>query len=149
MRRFELRPSPRLAVLLALAHAAAAWSAYLSVPGWAGPGLALALLALGATAIWSRALLRAAGSVRVLEIGPARTAVQLAGGESCEVELAERRYVTRWLVALPVSRPAKRTILITADMLPAETFRILRLWALWGRFPASTEQGAGGAAAVH
>jgi hypothetical protein len=51
------------------------------------------------------------------------------------VELAERRHVSRFLVTLPVRRPARRTILVTRDMLEAEEFRRLRLFALWGRLP--------------
>jgi hypothetical protein len=34
-----------------------------------------------------------------------------------------------------VRRPARRTILVTRDMLEAEEFRRLRLFALWGRLP--------------
>ena len=44
------------------------------------------------------------------------------------------------MVTLPVRRPMRRTILVTRDMLAAEEFRRLRLWALWGRLPA---RGAG------
>jgi hypothetical protein len=51
-------------------------------------------------------------------------------------ELGERRSINRWMVALPVRRPRRRTILITRDMLSGEEFRRLRLWALWGKLPA-------------
>jgi hypothetical protein len=51
------------------------------------------------------------------------------------VELAERRHVSRFLVTLSLRRPARRTILVTRDMLEAEEFRRLRLFALWGRLP--------------
>jgi hypothetical protein len=39
------------------------------------------------------------------------------------------------MATLPVRRPMRRTILVTGDMLRAEEFRRLRLWALWGRLP--------------
>jgi hypothetical protein len=44
------------------------------------------------------------------------------------------RYVSRWLVILPASGPEGqvRRLLVTRDMLPAEPFRRLRIWALWG-----------------
>ena len=53
-----------------------------------------------------------------------------AGG----VEAAERRYVSRLAVSIPLRRP-RRTIFVTAGMLPAQEFRQLRIWALWGRLP--------------
>jgi len=39
------------------------------------------------------------------------------------------------VVMLPLRLPARRTLLIAASMLPADSFRRLRLWALWGRVP--------------
>ena len=36
------------------------------------------------------------------------------------------------MVTLPLNG---RTVLITRDMLGAEEFRRLRLWALWGKLP--------------
>jgi hypothetical protein len=147
--RFALRPSPRLAFAMALAHAAAAAGAWISVPAWPGGALAFALLALGAISIGSRALLRGADAVRALEIGPAGVRLELASGESLDAEIAGRRYVSRWLVLLPVLRPARRTILVTADMLSEEAFRVLRLWALWGRLPGPAERPSAPASAVH
>jgi hypothetical protein len=40
------------------------------------------------------------------------------------------------LVTLSLRRPARRTLLVTRDMLHADSFRRLRVWALWGRLPA-------------
>ena len=73
-----------------------------------------------------------AGSVRIdgVEYGPG----ELASGEKQSVEVAGRRYVSRLAVTLPLRRP-RRTILVTADMLPAADFRRLRVWALWGKLP--------------
>jgi hypothetical protein len=127
-------PSPRLALVLAALHAAAAACVLAVLPGASGFLLAAALLALGLTAAWSRALLRSRASVRALELGATLT-VELTSGERFVAEADERRYVSRLVVALPIRRPARRTVLVTADMMSAADFRQLRLWALWGRLP--------------
>jgi hypothetical protein len=88
------------------------------------------VLALGLAAAWSRALLRGPGAVRLLELA-----------EAPPLAAARRRYVSRWLVTLPLG---SRTLLVTADMLAPREFRRLRLWALWGRLPGvAGEQLAG------
>ena len=102
--------------------------------GVSGAVLALALLSLGAAAAWSRALLRSGASVRALELaGPALT-IALSNGDRIAAQVGERRYVSRLAVTLPLRRP-RRTILVSADMMPADDFRRLRIWALWGRLP--------------
>jgi hypothetical protein len=60
--------------------------------------------------------------------------IELADGATCPVGTGERT-VTRVLVALPLAGPLRRSILVTADMLDPERFRLLRLWALWGKLP--------------
>ena len=115
------------------AHAAAGIALYLVLPGWAGALLAVALVALGAAAAWARALLRSPASVRAIELGGASPVLHLAGGESLSAAVGERRYVTRYVVALPFG---SRTVLVTRDMLGAREFRRLRLWALWNRLPS-------------
>lgn len=134
--RVELAPSPLLAITLIALHAAAALSVLAVMPGAAGWLLAALLLALGIAAAWSRALLRSAASVRVLELTGPKLQVQLASGESFPAEVAERRYVGRFVVALPLRSPVRRTILVTADMAGGDLFRRLRIWALWGRLPS-------------
>ena len=133
--RLELRPSPALAALIVVAHGAAAGAAYLVVPGLMAAALAALLVALGVAAAWSRALLRAPGSVRAIQLGGAQPVFELADGDSFPAEVAKRRYVTRYVVALPVGKPLRRTLLVTADMLGAQEFRRLRIWALWNRLP--------------
>jgi hypothetical protein len=118
-----------------MAHAAAAAAAYVVLPGIAGAALAVAFLALGLAAAWSRALLRAASSVRAIEIGGATPVFRLVDGSEVAAPVGARRYVTRYVVALPLARPLRRTLLVTADMLGGEEFRRLRLWALWNRLP--------------
>jgi hypothetical protein len=132
--RLTLVPSPLLALMIVALHAAAAASVLAVLPGIAAALLALALFLLGLAAAWSRALLRSRASVRALEItGPALT-LELTGGDRIAAQIAERRYVSRLVVTLPLRQP-RRTLLITADMLPATEFRRLRIWALWGRLP--------------
>ena len=115
------------------AYAGAGVALCLVIPGWAGVLLAVALVALGAAAAWSRALLRSPASVRAMELGGASPVFHLASGESLSAAVGERRYVTRYIVALPYGN---RTLLVTRDMLGAREFRRLRLWALWNRLPS-------------
>ena len=133
--RVELAPSALLAGALVVLHAAAALCAAAVLPGVPGLVAAAALLALGAAAAWRGALLRARSSVRALELSGPRLEVRLAGGECFGAELAERRYVSRYMVALSLRRPVRRTLLVTRDMADAESFRRLRIWALWGKLP--------------
>jgi hypothetical protein len=98
--------------------------------------LAALLLGLGTAAAWSRALLRSGASVRALELIGPKLEVQLASGESFAAEAAGRRYVSRFMVILPIVAPMRRTILLTADMADADSFRRLRIWAVWGRLAA-------------
>jgi hypothetical protein len=133
--RFELKPSPALAAAIIVAHAAAAAAAYIVVPGVMGTALAVALVALGMAAAWSRALLRSSAAVRAMEIGGTQPVFQLASGERFAADVGVRRYVTRYMVVLPLARPLSRTLLVTADMLGAQEFRRLRIWALWNRLP--------------
>ena len=134
MLRLTLVPSPFLALMIVALHAAAAACVLAVLPGIAAALLALALFLLGLAAAWSRALLRSRASVRALEIaGPALT-LELTGGDRIAAQIAERRYVSRLAVTLPLRQP-RRTLLVTADMLPAAEFRRLRIWALWGRLP--------------
>ena len=134
--RFRLSPSPLLALAILGAHTAAGIAAYTVIQGLAGVLVALALVALGAAAAWSRALLRSPHSVRAIEVGADAPLFELASGESLGAAVGARRYVTRHLVALPLGRPLGRTLLVTADMLGPREFRRLRLWALWNRLPS-------------
>jgi hypothetical protein len=134
--RFELSPSPWLAAGIVAAHLASGIAAFSVMRGLAGALVALALLALGSAAAWSRALLRSAGSVRALQVGGEFPVFELASGQSVSAAVGDRRYVTRYVVALPVGKPLSRTLLVTANMLGPREFRRFRLWAIWGRLPA-------------
>ena len=132
--RLALSPSWTLAGAIVALHAAAAVCMVLVLPGLPGVLLGVLLLALGLAAAWSRALLGAGKSVRALELG-AGLRVEFKNGQSFAAEAAERRHVSRYMVTLPLERPVRRTLLVTRDMLGAEEFRRLRIWALWGRLP--------------
>lgn len=101
--------------------------------------LAFLTLALGGVAAWERALLRTGRSPRAIEIvasGPGLVAVLvLANGETVAVRALPGIGVTRHWVALSSGLLAGRSVLVTAGMLGPRAFRILRLWALWGRIP--------------
>jgi hypothetical protein len=131
----HLRPSWRLAVLICGAHLLAA--AGIASVSTSVPALALALLvvALGVATAWDRALLRARQSPRSLELSSAGGLdVRLADGSRVPASDAGR-VIHRLLVALTLRNRKRYSVLIVADMLSAEEFRRLRLWALWGRPP--------------
>jgi hypothetical protein len=133
--RLDLRRSWRLSSLIAGAHAAAGASVLIASPNLAGAALAALLAALGCAVSWDRALLRGRRSPRTLWVS--------ADG-SLGVELADQtrlrvgdgpRTVTRWMVTLPLEGSVRRSVLVAPGMLDAASFRLLRLWALWGRLP--------------
>jgi hypothetical protein len=134
--RLELAPSAPLAAAVVIAHAAAALCAVAVLPWAAGLAAGAALALCGVAAAWRGALLRAGSSVRALELHGEQLEVRLAGGAALAAELAERRYVGRYMVVLRLRRPVRRTLLVSRDMLDEESFRRLRIWALWGRLPA-------------
>jgi hypothetical protein len=134
--RLELRASRALAGALALVHGAGAACLVAVWPGYAGSAVALLLLALGAAAAWDRALLRARGSVRALELADDGAAtLELADGRRLAARVGRRRHIGPWWVALPLAGVSRRSLVVVRDMLPIAEFRCLRLWALWGRVP--------------
>lgn len=138
--RLRLRASLVLTLLTLAAHAAAALTLLALLPLAEGLCAAGLLVALGAIALWERTLLRSARAVFALEVGgEGGLAVWLRDGRRiCAISI-NRRYVSRWMVVLELARHSalRRTILLSRDMLPAEDFRQLRLWALWNALPAA------------
>lgn len=133
--RLHLSPSYRLAALIVGLHVLAGGCFYAVSGGAAGTALAVLTIALGAAAAWDRALLRSARSPRTVEIlagGPSQ--IEYSGGTRYTVGDGPRR-VNRFWVALPLHDPSRRALLVAADMLDPGEFRLLRLWALWGRLP--------------
>jgi hypothetical protein len=133
--RLQLSPSPAFATALVALHACAGLCILVVLPSVSGAALSTCLIALGLAAAWSRALLKSASSVCAIELEAGGASFELAGGERFAAQLAERRYVNRFMVALPVRGPVRRTVLVTLDMLGEESFRLLRIWALWGKLP--------------
>lgn len=108
------------------------------VPGVTGVCLGLLIAGLGFAAAWDRALLRGRRSVRAVEIrGGDSVMLELADGERVALRISRRRFVSGLVVILPGVSTVHRTIVVTRDMLGADPFRALRLWALWGGFRAS------------
>ena len=124
-----------LAGIIVAAHLCAAAAAALAFPGWPGALLAAALGALGLASAWSRALLRSPRSMRCIQLEPGKAAVELADGKSLPAEAGG--HVSRLIVTLVLPRPERRALLVSADMLDAESFRALRVWALWGKLPGA------------
>ena len=132
MRSLRLSPSYPLAGLIVAAHSCAAAAVALALPGWPGGLLAAALAALGLASAWSRALLRSPRSARVVHLGRDGAAVELAGGDSLQVDGGG--HVSRFMVTL-AARHSRRHLLVSADMLDADSFRALRIWARWQKLP--------------
>jgi membrane-bound toxin of toxin-antitoxin system len=138
--RLELSPSWSLAGAILALHAAAAGSVIAVMQGFAGVLLAAGLVLLGIAAAWARALHGSRASVRAVELSGNEILLELKDGRRVQAELSPGRHVSRFMVTLPLRRPLRRTILVTADMLRAEEFRRLRLWALWGKLPVAAKQ---------
>jgi hypothetical protein len=139
-----LSPSPGLAICIMVAHAAAAACLWLLLPGLPGTSLAVLVVALGIAVAWVRALLAATSSMRGLDLSTGDTAVlRLRDGRRVPAAVGQGRFVSRLCVTLPVRAPGRRSLMVTAGMMEPESFRILRVWALWGRIPARTPVASG------
>ena len=117
-------------------HVVAAACLVAVLTGWQGFALAILLPALGAFSAWDRALLRGALSPKAIEIqGSGKALLVFANGETAAVSPVRGIGVNRYWVALKCGSPLRRGVLVTAGMLRPEPFRLLRLWALWGKLP--------------
>ena len=134
--RLALSPSVGLAALVVGLHAAAAVAILTVLTGWPAFAGAVLFAGLGAAAAWDRALLASRRSPRAIEIRPSGEAFcLLADGRTAVVEAAGGNGVTRYWVSLRLRAPVGRSFLVAGGMLPAASFRLLRLWALWGKLP--------------
>ena len=132
--RFDLKPSIWYAALLVGLHGFAAACFLTVLTGWPAFSLAAASVALGLAVARDRALLRGAHAPRSIDILPNGEAqCRFADGRSAGLEASGG--VTRFWVPLRVRSPARRSLLVTANMLPPDAFRRLRLWALWRATP--------------
>lgn len=115
-------------------HVAAACCVAMVLPGLAGTAIAALLVGLGGATAWDRALLRHRDSIRSLLIeGPQTMRLITRNGAEAAVQVAARRYVSRLAVILSMRHGTRRTIVVACNMLDVESFRRLRLWAMWGR----------------
>jgi hypothetical protein len=106
------------------------------VEGPTGIALGALIAGLGCAAAWDRALLRGRRSVRALRIGDDdAVTLELANAKRVPLRISSRRYVSGVVVVLPGVPSMHRTIVVTRDMVGPDAFRVLRLWALWGRVP--------------
>lgn len=138
--RLELRASPALTLLTLTVHAAAAATVLVWLPWIEGLCAASLLVALGALAIRQRTLLWTARAAAGLGLGrEGSLLLRLRSGHEFSAVPAGRRYVSRWLVVLDLDTKSdgRRTLLVARDMLGADEFRLLRLWALWNTLPAA------------
>jgi hypothetical protein len=134
--RLELSPCPVLAAAILGMHLAAAGCVLLAYPRLEGVALAVLLVALGAAAASSRALLLGRRAPRALEIAPSGQArLVRADGLQAPARPVRGIGITRWWVVLRLGSPGRGGFLVSAGMLPSEPFRRLRLWALWERAP--------------
>lgn len=134
--RLVLSPSPGFAALILVLHATAAACLLTVLTGFVGVALAVLLILLGLAAAWDRALLRGKRSPRRIEILPTGEAqCVLCDGSSVPLRSIGSGGVARHWVALRLHARTRRAFLATSGMLPADSFRLLRLWARWGRLP--------------
>ncbi len=106
------------------------------VAGAMGICLGALIAGLGVAAAWDRALLRSRRSVQALNIESGDSVIlELANAEHVGLRISQRRFVSALVVILPGAPWMHRTIVVWHDMLGPDSFRALRLWALWGRVP--------------
>ncbi len=139
--RLALSPSPALAGLIVVLHGIAAGCFLTVLTGWLAVAAAMLILALGVATACDRALLITGHSPRLIEIEPSGEAYcTFASGESAPVVARTASVLARHWVSLGLSAPWRRSLLVATGMLTEDHFRLLRLWALWGRLPGVARQ---------
>ena len=137
MLKISIKPSRRLALLLCVAHAAAAGaSLLLDLPLW----LKFLLLVLIGTScavyLYGTALLRSGGAVVNLEIkDDGALSFQTRRGEWREGTLRGSSFVSPYLTILNIRTEGRffpRHVVIMPDCVDAEDFRRLRVRLRWG-----------------
>jgi len=142
MQKIHIRPSARLALILTLAHAAAAGISFtVELPLWGHIPLLAAIAASFGHSVYGPALLRSANAVVAVEIGQGEAVCfQTRHGEWHSAVLLDSSFVAPYLTVLNL-RPAHsyfaRHVVITSDNVPAEDFRRLRVWLRWQKAAAS------------
>lgn len=136
--RIAIRPSPRLATALVLAHGSAV-AAVASLPLDLSASLLLILVFLvnGIYLVMRHARLGLPGSVVNLETNEDGTWVlRERGGRERKAALLGECYVSSRLAVIrcrPAGRRLARSIVILPDAVDPEAFRRLRVWLRWGQ----------------
>ena len=121
--------------MIILVHGTAAACFLTILTGWVAYATAVLVFALGVAAARDRALLGAARSPRAIEFRPSGEAYcLLANGDSLPIA-APGGIVTSCWTALRLRSPWRRSLILVEGMLSREAFRLLRIWAIWGRLP--------------
>ena len=150
MLRVTLTPSPGLAMVLTVAHAAAgATLVPLDLPGWTKSALALAVAASFVHALLQHALLRSPRSLNATELrGEHDAAVQTRDGSWHEAHILGTTYVSPLLSVINLrvqGRMLAQHMLIVPDNADADYYRQLRVWLRWDyRTAREREEGNGG-----
>ena len=137
MLKISIKPSRRLALLLCLAHVAAAGAVLaIDLPIWLKILLVLLICASCAAYSYSTALLRSGGAVVGLEIGDDDAlSFQTRRGEWREGTLLGSSFVSPYLTILNIGTAGRffaRHVVIMPDGIDAEDFRRLRVRLRWG-----------------
>lgn len=140
----DLRPSRQLALVLALAHAAAAGVCLLpDMPLPVRSALLLGVAASCVHAVRGRALLRAANSVIGLKMEEGgRLWMRTAGEGWSAATLLDSTFVNPRLTVVSVAtggRHRAHHAVILTDSMAAEDFRTLRVWLRWRGTPGSQQ----------
>lgn len=132
MLRIALRRSPRLGVVLAAVHGAAAASATWLLPPLAA-GCALLALALGLLQAWPQHVLRtSADAIVALELQDGLRLIR-RDGSVVPAALASRFLSPAAVVLTATPQGARRRValVIPADAVGADEHRRLRTWLAW------------------
>lgn len=145
--RVALRPSPRLAMLLALAGlGSAVLLALLPLPRWLMLALCAAVLLATCHHLARDVLRLLPGSVVLLEVDAGgRLRVVCRNGAADAAEVAGDSRVGAWLTLLNLKVAGRRrSVLLTGDGTDAEDYRRLRVWLRWGQAVAQANPAGSG-----
>jgi hypothetical protein len=141
--RVELRPSSRLAGVLALAHLGAFAAAVISLHGWSLALVAAGIL-LSAAVTLASALHASASTACGLDLrGDGRCAWRDRGGRWHDAEDGRRHFVSPWLIVVSLRTKPRRSkwIAVLPDSSDSESLRRLRVWLHGARDQAPSSGG--------
>lgn len=141
MLKIEIHPSRHLAILLGIAHTAAAGiSLVVDMPTPARLLLMLGIAASFVHALYGPALLRAGGSIIAVELGEGgKLSVRTRRGGWHAATLRDSSFVASYLAVLNLKLEKAyfaHHVVIMPDSMDAEDFRRLRVWLRWRKAAA-------------